>query len=158
MEALQVDDAYARRDHVAVVLAAIVLFCICWSLGAEPARADCAPPSSLPPICLSGTVTAPGYGSALVAAAGTAGSDWLRQGDTLLDWKIALIGSGYVVLTRRGQSVRLDIAGGVTDHPPALAIADHPAAPPAAGPPQVKQGPMLRQHSWERRGEREPPQ
>ncbi len=151
------DDACSKDDRAAAMLTAIVVFGICWLLCPESARADCAPPSSLPPICLSGTVTAPGYGSALVAAAGTAGSDWLRQGDTLLDWKIALIGSGYVVLTRRGQSVRLDLAGGVTEHPPALEIADHPAAPPASGPPAVKQGSMLRQHSWERRGEREPP-
>jgi len=121
------------------------------AFGTAFAATGCAPLASGPPICLTGTIMAPGINVAMVEKAGSAAVVGLRLGQAILDWRIVEIGPKFVKLGQGQQIVTLDLAGVVPTIDPAPAVA---APTPAA---RIKQGPMLRMQGWAARGEREPP-
>jgi hypothetical protein len=123
------------------ILAIVWSFAAGTALAAGTASADCAPPDTDPPLCLSGTVTSPGYQSAIVELPGGSDLERLRPGDTVLDWKVVEIAAKYIVLDRDGRQIRLGIA----------ATASPPTPAQKATP---KQGPMRRAHVLEERGDR----
>ena len=89
-----------------------------------PAWAGCTLPATDPQACLTGTIVSSDYRAALVEQAGSQDVERVRPGDALLDWTVAEIGPGYVVLNRDARRVR-------------LGLAEAPAGSP-------KQGPMVR--------------
>jgi hypothetical protein len=116
----------------------------------EAARADCAPPDGGPPLCLSGTVTAPDFSVALVEQPDKPGETRLQQGDTIDNWEVGEIGPRYVVLKQDDQEVRLAVGGAITQ--PA-------AAPPPPAPPKSvaeRRGPMRHPRALPPRGEHPP--
>jgi hypothetical protein len=138
-----------------IVIAAMAL--------AAPARAatdaaSCTAPSDGPPLCLTGTVLAPGADLAMVERAGSSNIEHLHQGDTILDWRLVEIGPKYIKLGQGEKIVTLDLAGTVAHAQPEPAAAA-PAAEPASAkqPYKIKQGPMKRVQAWAARGEREAP-
>jgi hypothetical protein len=85
---------------------------------AGSARADCVPESSVP-VCLSGVAIASNYAGALITQPEKPGIRRVHKGDTVDDWTVGEIGARYVVFTRHGDSVRIDLtkndAPGVSD-------------------------------------------
>lgn len=148
------DDGYRTKKRYGAALVALGAGAACGLLAAERADADCAQPASAPPVCLSGTITAKAHDSALVEATGVPGSEWLHAGDAVNGWTIVEIGSGYIVIERKGQRARLEPAGqaGIVD------VADRSPARAAAVPAALKRGPMQRSRAWEARGERPAPE
>jgi hypothetical protein len=123
--------------------------------GTASAGATCTAPNDGPPLCLTGTVLAPGTDLAMVERAGSSAVEHLHQGDTILDWRLVEIGPKYIKLGQGEKLVTLDLAGTVAHAgPESQATAQPVAAKPA---PQIKQGPMKRVQAWAARGEREPP-
>jgi len=102
------------------------------ALAAHPAGAECALPPGDPQACLTGTIVSPGYRAALVQQAGSPDLERVRPGDMLLDWTVAEIGPGYVVLSRDAERVRLELG-------------EAPAGSP-------KRGPMVRARLPQDRG------
>lgn len=115
--------------------------------GTNAAATACAAPSEGPPLCLTGTVLAPGADLAMVERAGSSSVEHLHPGDSILDWRLVEIGPKYIKLGQGEKLVTLDLAGTVAHVEP---------EPPAAAP-KIKQGPMKRVQAWAARGEREPP-
>ena len=108
---------------------------------ATAARANCQPPPSAPPMCLSGTVITSASKVALVEEVSATLPAELSLGDTIQDWRVVEISPGYITVAQGEKTIRLDLTGAST----------------ADAPPKIKRGPMKRLHSWEARGEREPP-
>jgi hypothetical protein len=85
---------------------------------AASAQADCVPESTVP-VCLSGIALASNYAGALITQPDKPGMRRLHKGDTIDDWTVGEIGARYVVFTRHGDSVRIDLtkndASGVSD-------------------------------------------
>ena len=124
--------------------------------GTTPAGTVCTAPSEGPPLCLTGTVLAPGADLAMVERAGSSAIEHLHEGDTILDWRLVEIAPKYIKLGQGQKLVTLDLAGTVAHIEPAPQDAAPVAADAAA--PKIKQGPMKRVQAWAARGEREPPQ
>ena len=128
------------RSHITMVT---VLSAMVGTLGSMllgvPAFADCTAPTSLLPLCLDGTTIAGDYKSAIVEQAGQSNPIQVELDDTLLTWRVVEIGPKYVKLSKDGTTVQLDLQDDKV-------VASN-----------IKQGPMKHLHTWEARGEREPP-
>ena len=111
--------------------------------GSALAGANCVPAEPSAPICLSGTVLAPGYDAALVQHAGETALTRLRRGDAVGDWQVDGIGPGYVLLKQGGRTLQVKL-GNVAPAPE--------AAPPLK--PGVRQGPLRQPRTLAARGER----
>ncbi|MDB5395110.1 MAG: hypothetical protein JWM91_2616 [Rhodospirillales bacterium] len=137
----QSNDVGEQHRKSSSILAIVWSFAAGSALAAGTASADCAPPDTDPPLCLSGTVTSRDYQSAIVELPGGSDLERLRPGDTVLDWKVVEIAAKYIVLDREGRQIRLGIAE--TASPPGPAKKTTP-----------KQGPMRRARVPEERGDR----
>ncbi len=137
---------YYRFKTILIVIGGLALMS---SAGAVRAAtpATCVAPNDGPPLCLTGTVLAPGADLAMVERAGSTSVEHLHQGDSILDWRLVEIGPKYIKLGQGEKLVTLDLAGTVA----------HVEPEPAPVSPKIKQGPMKRVQAWAARGEREPP-
>lgn len=112
--------------------------------GSAGAGTNCAPADPAAPICLSGTVLAPGYDAALVQHAGESALTRLQRGDPVGDWRVDRIGPGYVMLTQNGKSLQVKLGN--------VAPAPADAAPPPK--PGLPRGPLRHPRVLSARGER----
>jgi hypothetical protein len=96
-------------------------------------------------MCLSGTVISPTVKVALVENASSPLPTEVSLGDMFEDWQITEISPMSITIAKGDQTVKLDLSGQWTGD----------AEPPIKH--AIKRGPMKRLHSWEARGEREPP-
>jgi hypothetical protein len=145
---------YYRSKTTLIVIGALAAASLAAPVraGTNAAAAACVAPSDGPPLCLTGTVLAPGADLAMVERAGSSSVEHLHQGDSILDWRLIEIGPKFIKLGQGEKLVTLDLAGTVAHLEP------EPAVPAAPAAPKIKQGPMKRVQAWAARGEREPPQ
>jgi hypothetical protein len=108
------------------------------------AGTNCVPADLSAPICLSGTVLAPGYDAALVQHAGETALTRLQRGDAVGDWQVDQIGPGYVLLTQSGRTLQVKLSN--------VAPSQAEAAPPLK--PGVRPGPLRQPRTLAARGER----
>lgn len=136
----------SRRSNWPGNLVRPILFSVIGLLcpGAAFAGANCVPADPSAPICLSGTVQAPGYDAALVQHAGETALTRLQRGDAVGDWQVDQIGPGYVLLKQSGRTLQVKL-GNVVPSPAE-------AAPPLK--PGVRQGPLRQPRTLAARGER----
>jgi len=147
---------YYRSKTILIVIGALAAAspaAPAWA-GTNGAATACVAPSEGPPLCLTGTVLVPGADLAMVERAGSSSVEHLRQGDSILDWRLIEIGPKFIKLGQGEKLVTLDLAGTVAHLEPESAPV--PTAPAPAAP-KIKQGPMKRVQAWAARGEREPP-
>jgi hypothetical protein len=123
--------------------------------GTASAGTGCTAPTDGPPICLTGTILAPGATVAMIERAGSTSVEDLRQGDMILDWRLTEIGPKFIKLAQAEKIVTLDLSGTVA-HAEAVPVTAA-AEQAAAAAPNIKKGPMKRLQAWAARGEREPP-
>lgn len=130
-----------HRDNASMItVSSAVMAGILGLLIATPAAlADCTASNALLPLCLDGTTIAQDYKSAIVEQVGNPGQIEIEVEDTVLDWRVVEIGPQYVKLEKDGNTIKLSLE------------ADKFAAN------GIKKGPMKFPHTWEARGEREPP-
>ena len=140
---------YYRFKTILIVTAALAAIALTAPVlaGTQAAATVCTAPSEGPPLCLTGTVLAPGADLAMVERAGSSSVEHLHPGDSILDWRLIEIGPKYIKLGQGEKLVTLDLAGTVA----------HVEPEPPAAKPKIKQGPMKRVQAWAARGEREPP-
>jgi hypothetical protein len=146
---------YYRSKTTLIVIGVLASVAVPAQAGTNAGATACAAPSDGPPLCLTGTVLAPGADLAMVERAGSSSVEHLRQGDSILDWRLIEIGPKFIKLGQGEKRVTLDLAGTVAHLEAEPAVPATPAAPAA---PKIKQGPMKRVQAWAARGEREPPQ
>lgn len=75
------------------------------------ARADCAPPTDEPPMCLVGTITAPDYAVAFIELPGTPGVETVKLDGTIADWQVSKILPRSIVVSHGTEQVSLALAG-----------------------------------------------
>jgi len=95
---------------------------------ATDARAECTPNQSEVPVCLSGTVIAPGYAGAVIQETGQAGLRQILPGDMVDNWTVEKIGARYVVLTYGARTVRVELPHPAAANTVAQAVDDTPTS------------------------------
>lgn len=120
------------------------------------AEANCTPPTAKPPLCLTGTVTAPGVGIATIERAGSADPKEFHPGDTILDWRIVEIGPKYVKLAQDDQTITLDLLNRTPSVPEPASAAEPDPPAPATPTSRLNQGPLRNTAPRIARGERDP--
>ena len=128
---------YYRFKTILIVIGAVAAISSAGPVRAAT-QAACAAAGDGPPLCLTGTVLAPGADLAMVERAGSSSVEHLHAGDSILDWRLVEIGPKYIKLGQGEKLVTLDLAGTVAHIEP---------EPPAAAP-KIKQGPMKRVQAW----------
>jgi hypothetical protein len=127
----------ASRGYISPKSLFVVLAMSAWlTFGASSAHAECAPPASAPPVCLTGTTVVPQKSVAIVEAVGIPGQVTLKLHEMVRDWRVVEINQKYIKLEHAGRIVQLDV--------PELA---------QAATVHIKRGPMKHPHTREARGE-----